>query len=795
MLTQEWLIIMPAMRAHTNRFDKLVARLAAAFVLAVWPPTVLTAQHQTPPKEASQRPPDETSPPEPVQTEQPQQTEQKPHITLDLSNPRSAMKAFLVAIEDAKGDRPDRIDDAVRCLDTSELEGEDIVTKAQSLALRLHALIDRIGVKLQDIPDQADPGQRTYLFHAFEQQEGEDFAPEIGLVIGPDSQWRFTARTLASIPVVEKRPPEAAEPEPAAEDTAVPAARRTPRATMKTFIEAMNAEPPDFEQAIACLNPVGQDTETWTVVGRELASKLKNVMDKVAVVVYTDIPDAPADSEYVWYTSNTGNIVIGKVLEKPAELAEDWQYTPLIGEWRFTPKTFQTLTALYQEFEDEDIVRELREAGVQERLTFGMWIERHMPGWLRAELLGLQGWQWLALAALIPAGWLARVIASAVADLLLKVLLRRKRIGLEPQMQRRAMWWLGAVAAVLVWYWSIQALGLPPLLFGLLFRAAKFLLVVTAVWAGYRLVDILGGYITRNKEIRLTEIDEVLIPLLSNILRILVVVVVFLFVLQWMDIRITPIIGALGVGGVALAFAAQDTLNNFFGSVTVLFDRPFGIGDWIVIGDIEGTVERVGFRSTRVRTFYNSMVTIPNSRMVNTHVDNYGARRYRRIRINISITYSTPPEKIDAFCEGIRELVRLHPYTRKDYYHVYLNQFAASSLDILLYLFLEAPDWSTELRERHRLFVDIIRLARRLGVEFAFPTQTVWLERAAKETVAPEPVAAEDADPEEIGCNEAARAFQEAYGEEPTHRPPVVIDATPRSRRKKLSSSDQEETR
>jgi MscS family membrane protein len=262
-----------------------------------------------------------------------------------------------------------------------------------------------------------------------------------------------------------------------------------------------------------------------------------------------------------------------------------------------------------------------------------------------------------------------------------------------------------------------------------------------------------------------------------------------------MDIRITPIIGALGVGGVALAFAAQDTLNNFFGSITVLFDRPFGIGDWIVIGDIEGTVERVGFRSTRVRTFYNSVVTIPNSRMVNTHVDNYGARRYRRIRIDIAITYSTPPEKIDAFCEGIRELVRLHPYTRKDYYHVYLNQFAASSLDILLYLFLEAPDWSTELRERHRLFVDIIRLARRLGVEFAFPTQTVWLQRAAKEAVAPEPVAAEDADPEEIGFNEAARAFQEAYGEEPRHRPPVVIDATPRSRRKKSSSSDQKETR
>ncbi len=789
MLTPEWRIITRAMNGHKRPKDKLFTRLVTVLALAAMLPTIVIAQQQAPPDPTPQRPADGAAPAEAAKAEDPQQDQQQPQITLDLSNPRAAMQAFLVAVEDAKGDRPDRIDDAVRCLDTSQLEGEDVATKAQSLALRLHALIDRIGVKLQDIPEKVDPGQDTYLFHDFEQKEGEEFAPKIEMAAGTDGQWRFTARTLASIPLVEKRPPESDKPEAVTADTSVPAARRTPRATMKSFIEAMNATPPDFQEAIACLNPVEQDPETWNVVGRELASKLKNVMDKIGVVVYTDIPESPDGPEYVWYTSNTGNIVIGKVLEKLAELDEEWQYTPYVGEWRFTPKTLNTLPALYQEFESKDIVRELREAGVEEQLTLGMWIERHMPGWLRAELLGVQGWQWVALVALIPAGWLARVIVSALANLVLKALLRRKRIELEPNLRRRAMWWLGAVAAVLVWYWTIQWLGLPSLLFGVLFRATKFLLVVTTVWAGYRLVDILGGYITKNKEVRLTEIDEVLIPLLSNILRILVVVVVFLFVLQWMDIKITPILGALGVGGVALAFAAQDTLNNFFGSITVLFDRPFGIGDWVVIGDIEGTVERVGFRSTRVRTFYNSVVTIPNSRMVNTHVDNYGARRYRRVRTDISITYSTPPEKVDAFCEGIRELIRLHPYTRKDYYHAYLYNFAPSSLDILLYMFLEAPDWSTELRERHRLFVDIIRLAHRLGVEFAFPTQTVWLQRAGKDAAPAETPAVTGVDPEEFGSDEAARVFHEAYGEEPRLRPPVVIDPAPRSKRKKHATS------
>ena len=238
-----------------------------------------------------------------------------------------------------------------------------------------------------------------------------------------------------------------------------------------------------------------------------------------------------------------------------------------------------------------------------------------------------------------------------------------------------------------------------------------------------------------------------------------------------------------------LAFAAQDTIGNFFGSITVLFDRPFGIGDWIVIGDVEGTVERVGFRSTRVRTFYNSMVTIPNSKMVNTQVDNYGARRYRRARVMLSLTYDTAPEKIDAFCEGIRELIRLHPYTRKDYYHVYFNQFADSSLNILLYTFFEVPDWGTELRERHRLFVDILRLADRLGVEFAFPTQTVVLQRAARSDAARDTASAMVSDPDEMGLDEAAHLYEEAYGDITARRNPVVIETSPRSKRAREARS------
>lgn len=342
--------------------------------------------------------------------------------------------------------------------------------------------------------------------------------------------------------------------------------------------------------------------------------------------------------------------------------------------------------------------------------------------------------------------------------------------------------------AVLFWKHAVNYnyLQLPEAWLGVFVPVIGFGLVAVTLWVGYRIVDVLGAFVANNKDIRFTQHDEILIPMLRTVLRILVVVIVILFVADyWFKRPPSAVLGALGIGGVALAFAAKDTISNFFGSMTVLMDRPFGIGDWVVVGGVEGTVERLGFRSTRVRTFYNSVVTIPNARMADTNVDNYGQRKYRRVRVMLSLTYDTPPEKIDAFCEGIRELIRLHPYTRKDYYHVYFNKFAASSLDVLLYAFSQVPDWSTELRERHKLFNDILRLAKRIGVDFAFPTQTLLMESVGEKAKRIEDATSKMAisDPDEHGVQHAAKLFESIYGPEPKTPSPVIIDRAPKSKK------------
>ena len=176
-----------------------------------------------------------------------------------------------------------------------------------------------------------------------------------------------------------------------------------------------------------------------------------------------------------------------------------------------------------------------------------------------------------------------------------------------------------------------------------------------------------------------------------------------------------PLLAGLGVGGLAVALAARETLTDVFGSLMILADRPYRIGHWVIIGDKEGTVQSIGLRSTRICTVYDSVLTIPNSTAVSGIVDNMGMRSWRRVKTMVGILYDTPPERIKAFLEGIKRIIQTNTTTRKDYFHVVLNDFGPDHLAILLYFFFNVPDWSTELVERQRVFLEVIRLAHAPG--------------------------------------------------------------------------------
>jgi len=186
--------------------------------------------------------------------------------------------------------------------------------------------------------------------------------------------------------------------------------------------------------------------------------------------------------------------------------------------------------------------------------------------------------------------------------------------------------------------------------------------------------------------------------------------------------------GGRDTGGLAIALAARETLANLLGSLIIMFEKPFAIGQQVKVKDVEGTVEKVGFRSTQIRTLYDSLVTIPSSQLVNSTIDNLELRNYREVKTVLNLAYDTPVEKIEAFVAGIRQLLEADPGTHKDKLQVFLYAFGPHSLDVLVRFFVQVPDRLVELTERQRLFLAMLRLAEAQGVRFAFPTQTLHIE-------------------------------------------------------------------
>jgi len=186
-----------------------------------------------------------------------------------------------------------------------------------------------------------------------------------------------------------------------------------------------------------------------------------------------------------------------------------------------------------------------------------------------------------------------------------------------------------------------------------------------------------------------SKLDDQLVPLVERTLKVLVWVAIGVAIMNVLRFNIAAVLTGLSISGLAVALAAQDTIKNLFGSFTIFVDKPFQIGDWIVADKIDGTVEEVGFRSTRIRTFYNSLITVPNGRLADMVIDNMGARIYRRFVIRLSVTYDTPPELLEAYVQGLRDLVTAHPDTRKDYFHVYVNDLSSSAIEILFYVFFK----------------------------------------------------------------------------------------------------------
>ena len=347
--------------------------------------------------------------------------------------------------------------------------------------------------------------------------------------------------------------------------------------------------------------------------------------------------------------------------------------------------------------------------------------------WLHEAVIGIEVWQFIGLGVMA----IIIVVARFAIVLALNQAIARRTAPERHEfwqhelkrLQRPLLLMLGAITLAI----GFPVLDFDPDVEHVVEIFANFASTFAGVLVGFRLVDAAADYWKQIASETDSKLDDQLVPLARTSGKIFVGAIGAVFILQNLDINITSLIAGLGLGGLAVALAAQDTLKNVLGGATILADKPFQVGDWVIVGDIEGTVEQVGFRSTRIRTFADSLITVPNARMTDTAVNNMGQRTWRRYSTTVGIAYHTDPDRIQAFVEGIRAIVRANPDMRHDYYIVELHSFGDSALNIMVYTFIGASTWNEELRTRHIFNLNIIRLANQLQVEFAFPTQTLHL--------------------------------------------------------------------
>jgi MscS family membrane protein len=632
-------------------------------------------------------------------------------------SPRATVRTLLTSITVARAN-PQLIKNAVSCLDLGGLPANQ-KDSAALLATRLEAVLRARDLDTEILPDKVEGD--VYVL-----PEGQ--GSRIALQRMKDGRWLFDRETVAAIPkLYAEAQKQLQDKNREAASLSVSPDYASARATLRTLVTGYRRQ--DFQRILATMDLSDLPSAAREEVGRQLANKLKQIIVRHPRVILQEIPDSNYSDPYVLLSSPHGAIELVRI---PSGARK--------GEWVVSRDTVNSIDRLYEAVEDRPYDEAVVASGTTAYLPspWGeteMWLRTQLPGWLRTTVLrtprfSLQVYELLGYV-LIPAlaFGIYRLTTWLLAALVYRALARR---GLAPPRETvvQRLRPAGLFVGVLFLRWGLLVLGPDRVLLTPLLVVLNPLLWLLGMWAIFRAIDLVGDLLelhlaTQKKR---PEITQMLWPVGSLLLKIILLVGTLFHLMALFSWDVSAVLAGLGIGGLAFALGAQDSLKNLFGSFTLIADRPFVVGESVKIGNHEvGVVEVVGLRSTRIRTADDTLLIVPNSNLTTTEITNYGRRRYRRYQTRIGVAYATPPEKLIAFREGIKELVRKQERMRQDHFEVAVNELAASAVEVLVNVYFEAADRQQELAARDTLILEILRLAEELGIELAYPTQTIHL--------------------------------------------------------------------
>src|SRR5699024_6537586 len=262
----------------------------------------------------------------------------------------------------------------------------------------------------------------------------------------------------------------------------------------------------------------------------------------------------------------------------------------------------------------------------------------------------------------------------------------------------------------------------------ILVKWLKSIFVILFSWGLVNLTSTTSNLFLFVREKTKIQIDDILIPFLSRALQFITIIIGASIVLQEFDYHIGGLITGLGIGGLAISLAAKDALANLFGGVVIVTEKPFTINDWIMTPSVEGTVEDISFRSTKVRTFDQALVVVPNATLSNEAITNWSKMGKRRISFDLRLTYTTPKATIEELKNKIEEALRAHPGVHEETILVIVNEFQDFGIDLMIYFFSKSTDWDKNLQVREEVNLQILELLEETEAQIAIPSRKLYVK-------------------------------------------------------------------
>jgi MscS family membrane protein len=346
---------------------------------------------------------------------------------------------------------------------------------------------------------------------------------------------------------------------------------------------------------------------------------------------------------------------------------------------------------------------------------------------VRRTVFGRPVWLYVAMAA-----WIClSVLVAHLADILMTRWMKRLHDKTKSNIMERLLEKLHRpvklMIVLLMVHAGVQSFGLPRLIY----KGWCFLFITGMVGAVvYVLMQLLDLFLEQSKE-QLFAGDKrlagMMVPVISRTLKVFIGITGALMAAQYLGLPVTSVVAGLGVGGIAVALAAQNTLANIFGAISILVDRPFRVGDFVKIQEFDGVVEEIGLRSTRIRTLNEHLVTLPNKTVVDAGIVNLSRRTAIRRTMTIGLTYDTSAERMQEAAVMLKEIFAAHPLTRDVW--VSWRDYSASSLDIFIVYWCRSTAEKESLVALEEINLEIKRRFDKAGLQFAYPTQTIYLRQ------------------------------------------------------------------